>query len=385
MSRIFGGRPLAALTAVTLLATGCGQSDPIYIGLAGPVNAANGVSMKRAAELAVEEINGTGGIDGRLLVLDIQDDAANANRAIEIARDFRADSRIVAVVGHLNSAASLAAAPVYNAPRGDRENPGTPVLQVSPASSAPGLTHGWDWTFRITPTDLEFAPAVARWAVQELGSRRAAVLYANDAYGRGVMTSFLADFQALGGTVVSGGPYLNSILVEGDELDPYLRRAIDRQADALVIGGQAEAGLAIIQAARRLGYTGPVLGADGLTSLKDAGPAGEGVYISSAFLPDRPDSLSREFVRAYRERYDGATPDHRGAMAYDIIYMLRDAIRAVGTDRRAVRDWIARVGRGNDPFRGVSGEVRFDEHGDVQGKAVDVGVVRGGELVSAQR
>ena len=127
----------------------------------------------------------------------------------------------------------------------------------------------------------------------ELGRRRAAVLYANDDYGQGVMTTFERAFRSGGGAVVSADPYLPAVVTRGDELDPYLSRAMRRGADALVIGGQAEAGLKIVQAARRLGFTGPILGSDGLTGIKDAGAPAEGVFVSSAFLPDRPTDLAR--------------------------------------------------------------------------------------------
>ena len=141
-----------------------------------------------------------------------------------------------------------------------------------------------------------------------------------------------------------------------------------------------------IQAARRLGYTGPILGSDGLTGLKDAGAAAEGVFVSSAFLPDRPTDLARQFVTRYRERYR-ALPDHRGAMTYDVINLLKRAIQSVGTDRAALREYVSRIGvdGGSPAFEGVSGTIRFDRNGDVVGKTPTLGVVRGGQLVTARQ
>src|SRR6185295_13314766 len=123
-----------------------------------------------------------GGIRGRQVRLVLADDSADASKAIEVARQLRADPQVVAVVGHVNSTASLKAATIYNAV-GNDSVPGDPVVQISPASSSPQLTGAGDWTFRVCPTDLEFSPALARWASQ-LGRRRAAVLYANDDYGQ---------------------------------------------------------------------------------------------------------------------------------------------------------------------------------------------------------
>jgi branched-chain amino acid transport system substrate-binding protein len=373
-----------ASTAVVLVLAAlaaCGRSsEKIYIGVAGPLSAANGRSMQLAAQMAVAEINQAGGIDGRQVELVLKDDGADPQRAIAVATELRNDPRIVAVVGHVNSAASLRAATIYNAQDGD----GSPVLQISPASSAPALTQAGEWTFRVTPTDLEFSPVLARYA-RRLGRGRAVVLYANDDYGRGVRETFERAFRADGGAIISADPYLPAVLEQGTELDPYLMRAMGYGADALVIGGQAEAGVKIIQAARRLGYAGPILGSDGLTGVKDAGAVAEGVFVSSAFLPDRADQRARTFVESYRRRYN-ALPDHRGAMTYDILYLLRDAIQRGGTGRRALRDEVAGVGRegGAAAFDGVSGRIAFDENGDVRGKEVVVGMVRGGQLVTAR-
>jgi branched-chain amino acid transport system substrate-binding protein len=353
--------------------------DPIIIGVAGPLGAANGASMKLAAQMAVKEINDAGGIGGRMIELVEVDDGADPQRALDGAKQLALNENVVAVIGHVNSAASLRASDAYNG----RLESVPPVLQISPASSSPQLTHAGEWTFRVTPTDHEFAPVLAQAAAQ-LGRRRAVVMYVNDDYGQGVRSTFEAAFRAAGGEVVSADPYLGALLERGDELDPYLARALRRGADALVIGGQADAGVKIIRAARRLGFTGPILGADGMTGAKDAGPIAEGVYVSSAFLPDRDTDVARRFVTAYRAAFD-SDPDHRGAMTYDVVYLLKQAVEAVGTDRRALRDYMAsRVNTGS-PFEGVSGTIAFDENCDVVGKPVALGIVRGGELVSAAR
>jgi len=373
LTLLFAAAPLA----------GCrgGSGDDIVIGVAGPLEKANGRSMKLAAQMAIDTINAHGGIDGRHVTLAWGDDDADPARAIEVARTLRANPKVVAVVGHVNSAASLRAATIYNAIESDSVQ-GDPVVEVSPASSSPQLTSAGDWTFRICPTDLEFSPALAQAAAQ-LGRRKAAVLYADDDYGQGVAATFRDAFARKGGAVVSNDPYLPTVYTAENTLDPYLQRALRNGADALVIGGQAAEGLKIIAAARRLGFTGPILGSDGLTGVKDGGAVAEGVFVSSAFLPDRRSDKAQRFVQAYRARYN-EMPDHRGAMTYDVIYLLKDAIENGGAGRRQVRDYLARIGRDRAPFEGISGTIKFDANGDVVGKEVAVGVVRNGQLVTAR-
>lgn len=380
--KIRSGIALCLLAVLGLGGCRRGGGDEVVIGIAGPLARPNGRSMKLAAQMAVEEINKAGGIRGRQVRLEFADDSADASLAIEVARQLRARPEVVAVVGHVNSAASLKAATIYNAV-GNDSVPGDPVVQISPASSSPQLTGAGDWTFRVCPTDLEFSPALARWASQ-LGRRRAAVLYANDDYGQGVMTTFRDAFTRAGGAVISSDPYLPAVYENPSALDPYVQRAIARGADALVIGGQAPEALKIIAAARRLGYTGPILGSDGLTGVKDGGPVADGVFVSSAFLADKSSENARRFVQAYRAANNGELPDHRGAMTYDVIYLLKEAIEEAGTNRAAIRDYVASVGTSRPKFDGVSGAIQFDRNGDVVGKEVAVGVVRGGQLVTAR-
>ncbi len=380
----------APFAFAALAACGAGGADqPIHIGLAGPVNQAGGRSMRLGAEMAVEEINRAGGINGRPLALVVKDDEANDQKAIAVATELRDDPRIVAVVGHMNSFATRAAARIYN--EDDRG-----VVELSPASSSPDISEAGPWTFRVCPTDLQHAPALADWIYRRLGRTRAAVLYSNDAYGRGVVDVFAQSFERAGGTIISRDPFLPQLL-DSLGVDPFIERAIRNRMDALVIAGQAEQALAIIRAARRLGYRGPVLGPDGLTGLRDMGALAEGVYITSAFLPDRPTEEAQRFVNAYVEKY-GELPDHRSAMAYDAVHLLARAMREVpgvrdlsgnpsaresAVVRRAIRDYLAGVGASTPAFEGVSGTISFDENGDVAGKDVAVGVVRNGRIVTA--
>jgi branched-chain amino acid transport system substrate-binding protein len=372
-----------ALPLALLALAGCGGSssdEPIQIGLAGPLGQANGRSMKLAAQMAVDEINKTGGIDGRMLELVERDDEADPDRAIAVAGYLRDSTDVVAVVGHVNSSATLAAAKIYNEEQGGHS--GAPVTQISPASSSPAVTDAGPWTFRVCPSDLLHGPAVATHAFARLGSRRAAVLYHNDAYGRGVAETFADAFTQAGGTVVARDPFMPELVEDAATVDPYLVRAIRSGMDALVVAGQAGPGMQIVREARRLGFTGPVMGADGLTGVKDAGADAEGIFVSSAFLPDRASEQAQAFVAAYRERFN-ELPDHRGAMTYDAIKLLAAAIGRAGTDRAKLRDEVEKVGlpgSGVGAYEGVSGTIAFDENGDVPGKEVAVGMVRRGQL-----
>ncbi|HEX6589643.1 MAG TPA: ABC transporter substrate-binding protein [Longimicrobiales bacterium] len=378
VSRVLRVAAVAVASGLAALACdgGAGGSGNVAIGLAGPLQLSYGRSMQNAAQMAAEEINAAGGIDGRRLELIIRDDGADPQRAISIANEFVGNASIVAVVGHITSGATLAAAGIYNAPENG-------LLELSPTASSPLITEAGDWTFRLCPSDLEHGPALAQWLRGRLGGRSANVLYANDAYGRGVRESFVDAFVAQGGAVLGTDPFLPAYVAQDASFfDPFVERAILRRIDAIVVGGLAPEAIEIIRSARANGFGGRILGADGLLGVEEAGAVAEGVFVSTPFLPDMPGERTQRFVAAYTERF-GVAPDAYAALTYDGIHLVARAIREEGADREAVRDWIAAVGTGQPAYEGVTGRIAFDANGDVAEKPVVIGVVRGGAVVSA--
>lgn len=362
----------AAVLATALL--GCGPGNqPITLGLAGPFTQDRGRSMRMGAELAVAEINAKGGVHGRRLALVVQDDSGKPEIAVSAARALYADPRVVAVIGHLTSATTLAAAPVYGGGR-------HPLVVISPSASAPSLSQAGPYVFRVCPTDVAHGTQLAQFAFRRLGTRTAAILYQNDEYGRGIRGTFSQEFTRLGGRLVSDDPYVPEL----PSFEPYLRRLRQRGgAEVLLIAGTAASAQRILPTLDTVGLKPRVLGGDALSGLETSRRA-EGVLMSSAYLPDRPGERNAAFVAAYRAAYPGKALDHRGAAAYDIVYLLARGIEAVGADRRRLRDYLAGVGRTSPPYQGVTGSITFDDLGDVPGKEVVLGVVRAGRLIMAQ-
>jgi branched-chain amino acid transport system substrate-binding protein len=330
--------------------------------------------MQRAAELAVKEINARGGVRGRQLALRIMDDSARADVAIRIAQALRDDPAVVAVVGHLTSSTSLAAGRVYGEGR-------RPVAMVSPSASSPDLSGVSPYIFRVCPTDLSHGAQLARFASQKLGARRAGVIYIDDDYGRGLRLSFAAEFRRLGGSIVEEDPSLTAT----PSLEPYLSRLRRGGAvDVLVLATERGGAELALREMARIGVRWPALGGDALTGIEAAGEGllAEGLRLSSAYLPDRPGERNAQFVAAYARAYEGQRPDHRGAGAYDIVHLLARVLEDAGTDRRAIRDRLARTGMDLPAYEGVTGLIAFDARGDVPTKPVVIGVVRNGRLIT---
>lgn len=324
--------------------------------------------MRRAAVLAVEQINLTGGIRGRPVELVMRDDFGDPDSAVSAASEMDA-AGVVAVIGDVYSGTTLASAPVYNAAR---------LLQISPSSSSPLITEAGEYTFRTCPSDLQQGEALARFAAERLGLTRGTILYLNDEYGRGIRATFSREFTRRGGQIDETDPYLGSTPAVG----PYLERLARRRTSEFVfLGGNRSEAEEALKVARARGIKVPFLGGDALEGLEEAGPLAEGTYISNAYLASFDTPVNREFVRAYARKYPGSlAPNQPAAATYDILFLLKATMNRVGTDRVALRDAVAEIGRGSPPFEGVTGEIAFDEHGDVPRQRVIIGRVESGRV-----
>jgi branched-chain amino acid transport system substrate-binding protein len=367
--RLFAPR-VGALLAAVVLVGGCrkNEGDVVRIGVAGSFSDPIGLPMRQAAELAAEEINAAGGINGKHLELVIRDDYSDPDSAVFVAGDLY-NSKVSAVVGHLFSGMTLAAAPVYN---GGED----PVVAISPSSSSPEITGAGNYTFRVCPSDLAHGTELAHWVRDRLHLTRGAVMYLNDEYGRGIRQTFVSEFTRLGGELEAVDPYLG----EQPEVGPYLDRlARGRPPEFLVVAGNRSEGEEILRQARKRGLVMPVLGGDGLEGIQEAGGLAEGVYLSSPYFPSIPSAANRRFVEAFRRKYS-ALPNQPAAGTYDAVYLLRDVIARAGTGRDDIRRALAGVGSVTPAFEGVTGTVAFDANGDVPNQNVYIGLVQHGAV-----
>ena len=367
--RLFAPRA-GGLFLAALVAAGCQRTsdDVVRIGVAGSFSDPIGVPMRQAAELAAEEINADGGIDGKRVELVIRDDYSDPDSAVFVAGDLYS-SNVSAVIGHLFSGMTLAASPVYNG--GD-----DPVVALSPSSSSPEITGAGDYTFRICPSDLAHGTELAHWVRDRLHLTRGAVLYLNDEYGRGIRQTFVAEFTRLGGELEAVDPYLG----EQPEVGPYLDRlAHGRPPEFLIVAGNRSEAEEILRQAKKRNLTMPLLGGDGLEGIQEAGALAEGVYLSSPYFPSIPSAANRRFVEAFRRKYN-ALPNQPAAGTYDAMFLLRDVIARAGSSRADIRRALAGVGSVTPPFEGVTGTVAFDANGDVPNQNVYIGLVQHGAV-----
>ncbi|HVH39749.1 MAG TPA: ABC transporter substrate-binding protein [Gemmatimonadaceae bacterium] len=346
-------------------AAACGSDDSEFrLGMAGPFEQAFGAANRRGAELAVQEINAAGGIDGRSLRIEFKDDHGEGSRAASVAQEFVDDPTISAVVGHVSSGAMVAAAKIYDAN----------LAAVATTASSPELTGISPWVFRVISSDSANGVDLARFA-ERLGKRRAAILYENDSYGRGLADNFRRNFK---GEVLTFDP----IDASGSRADVYIAWFLAHRPDLVFVAGTDRSGIALLREARRQGLKVDFLGGDGWTGVAADPEAAEGALVGAPFTSLDPRPAAQKFVAAYRAKY-ASEPDGNAALAYDAVYLLAAALKDVGSDRAKVRDWIA--SRTTErPFDGVTGSIAFLPTGDPVGKSFSMVRVTRGMLPMAE-
>ena len=316
---------------------------------------------KRGMELAVEEINAAGGVGGRPLRLLARDDEGSGARAAAIAQEFVGDPSVVAVVGHVNSGAMVAAARIYDGH----------LAALATTATSPDLTGISPWVFRTISSDSTNGLDMARFA-KRLGRRRAAILYENNSYGRGLTESFRRNFD---GTVVSVDP----IAEDTSDFEPYVSYFKQRAPDVVFVAGTERSGIGFLREARRQGLRADFIGGDGWTGVVADTVASEGAYVGAPFTAQDARPEAQRFVTAYRRRYSHE-PDGNAALAYDATMVLARAVAERGSDRAAVRDFLATLAeRGG--HAGVTGTLRFHPSGDPLGRGVVMTRIHAGSLL----
>lgn len=358
-----------AVSSFALLAlAACAASKPTYIvGAAGPWKQGYGLQNLQGIELAVEEINKAGGINGHPLTVISRDDEGDGPKAARIAQDFVSTQAVSAVIGHVNSSGMLSAAPVYDGQ----------LAAVATSATSPDLTGISSWVFRIISSDSLNGIALANFATR-FGQRApasVAVLYENNTYGRGLADSFRRSFH---GDIMS----LDPINADMPTAEPYISYLKTRKPKIVFVAGRVGTGLKILQEAKRQGFNAIFVGGDGWQGITADTVISEGTYIGMSFTPADPSPPARAFVAAFKKKFK-TEPDAHAALAYDATNLVAQALREKGPDRRAVRDYLRSL-NSETAYAGLTGPAFFEDNGDPVGMRFRVFRVHDGSLTVAE-
>src|ERR1041385_5204907 len=328
-----------------------GNSGPIVVGYYGDLTGRTsnfGQSTKNGVEMAVDEINKAGGINGREIKVLSEDDEGRPEKAATVVTKLIDQDRVVALLGEVASGNTLAAAPKAQAAK---------VPMISPSSTNPAVTQVGDYMSRVCFIDPFQGDVMAKFAANTLKAKKAAIMLDfNSPYSRGLTEFFEASFTKLGGQIVDKQSY-----TQGDrDYKGQLTSIRSKNPDVIYVPGYyGEVGV-IAKQSKQLDIKAPLLGGDGWdsTQLWDlGGDALNGDYISNHYSVDDPSPAIQKFVADYKGRY-GNVPDALAALGYDAMKVLADAIKRAGTtEEPQLKDAI----NATKDFTGVTGTISVDK------------------------
>ncbi len=347
------------LSLLTACNTAPAFGDDVAIGVGALPGRPGYENVVRGVELAVAELNRTPGVQFRIAL-----PADSASSAVTVAAAHRADPSVIAVVGHPESGQTQLAVPVYAALDDGGRNA---VASVSPTASSPALSGMSEWFFRVAPSDQAGAQDVARFAMDSLGLRVAAVVYRNDAYGRDWVAAFAERWRAGDGELVVRDPYLAG----ETDWELYAAHIAAQAPDVVLFPGDADEAVQFLRALRAAGARSQFIGGDGTEAIAQNAEFAGARYVSFFSAERATSPEARQFLAEWQARY-GTPVDMFGALSYDAAMALGHAVRRAQPRTRAgVRAALATL-----DIAGVGGRIAFDSatH-DVIGRSVVVSTV----------
>ena len=331
---------LVAAMAVTAL-TGCGSNsgssskkdaDKYYIGGIGPTTGATaiyGTAVKNGAQIAVDEINAAGGINGKQIEYRFEDDQNDAEKAVNAYNTLK-DWGMQMLVGTTTTAPCIAVA---------GKTASDNVFQITPSASSPDvLSSGNGNVFQVCFTDPNQGVASAQYIAENKLATKIGIIYdSSDVYSSGIEEKFEAEAKTQGLNIVSKAAFTAD---SKTDFGTQLQKAKDAGADLLFLPIYYQEASIILKQADTMGYKPKFFGVDGMDGILTVEnfdtKLAEDVMLLTPFASDAKDKTVQNFVKTYKEKYKD-TPNQFAADSYDAVYALKAAIE----DSKATTDMSA--------------------------------------------
>ena len=320
---------LVAAMAVTAL-TGCGSNssssskkdaDKYYIGGIGPTTGATaiyGTAVKNGAQIAVDEINAAGGINGQQIEYRFEDDQNDAEKAVNAYNTLK-DWGMQMLVGTTTTAPCIAVA---------GKTASDNVFQITPSASSPDvLSSGNGNVFQVCFTDPNQGIASAQYIAENKLATKIGIIYdSSDVYSSGIEEKFEAEAKTQGLNIVSKAAFTAD---SKTDFGTQLQKAKDAGADLLFLPIYYQEASIILKQADTMGYKPKFFGVDGMDGILTVEnfdtKLAEDVMLLTPFAADAKDKTVQNFVKTYKEKYED-TPNQFAADSYDAVYALKAAI-----------------------------------------------------------
>jgi branched-chain amino acid transport system substrate-binding protein len=318
-------------------AFGSASAADIKIGaaeaLSGPAGQ-YGQSIKNGFQLALDEINAAGGVKGNKITLQLEDEQGRKEQAIDVFKKLIFQDKVLMIFGPTLSNSAQAADPIAQAAK---------IVAFGTSNTADGITSIGDYIFRNSVTEADVLPETLRVAIKHANIKKVAVLYGNDdVFTKSGYDAFKKALDDLKVPVTT-----TETFAKGDvDFKAQLTKIKASGADAIVLSALIAEGAPIMVQARQLGMDLPVIGGNGMNSVKIfdlAKEKSDNLWVGSPWALGSETKENQHFVVAYAQKYKSA-PDQFGAQAYDAMNIVATALAKVKltgnleADRKALRD-----------------------------------------------
>ncbi len=352
--------PAAAQTVVRI-----GHVAPLTGGIAHL-----GKDNELGGKLAVEELNARKiSIGGNPVTFELlsEDDAADPKQGTAAAQKL-VDSKVVGVVGHLNSGTSIPASRIYN-------DAGIP--QISPSSTAPKYTQqGFKTTFRVVANDGQLGGTLGRYALKEMKVKSIAVIDDRTAYGQGVADEFQKSAKAAGGKIV-GREFTND---KATDFNAILTKLKGAKPDLVFYGGMDAVAGPMMRQMKQLGINARFMGGDGICTAEMAKLAGDAIgqgkvvcAEAGGVTPDKAAAMEN-FKKKFKDKF-GIEVQLYAPYVYDAVNVMVAAMqKANSTEPKKYLPELAKI-----QYDGVTGRIAFDQRGDIRDGALTLFTFKDGK------
>ena len=326
-----------------------------------------GLPEQQSIEIALDEINSIGGINGKKLEAIYEDSKCNPKDGNAAAQKLVNIDKVKLIIGGSCSGETLGAAPITEANK---------VILISPSSTSPDITRAGDFVFRVAPSDAQAGIVAADYAFNELKSRKAALITESADYPQGLRKIFKENFVKLGGKIAADETYNP----EDTDFRTQVTKVKAANPDVIYIVPQApQKGILLIRQIKEAGLNQKLLTAEvliGRNVIQDNAAEMEGLIGIEQKFDDKNKKAAKLFAKYKQETGEEAPFPTYMAGAYDIVYLIADVIKKEGYNSEKIRDFLYSV----KDYEGAIGKLTIDKNGD---PILDYNVkqVRNGNLV----
>ena len=358
---------LLPLLLTTLLAASCtkkANDNEILIGSYSSNTGATatfGVFQKRGIDMAVEEINAAGGINGKKIKHINYDNKSDNDETLAVVNRLISQDNVLAIIGEATSGKSKIGGQVAQQNK---------VVMLTSSATNPEVTKIGNYIFRACFIDPFQGYVMAKFMTENLKMKKAAILRdIKSDYSVGLSDVFISEFKKMGGEIVADISYQ-----EGDiDFKSQLTAIKAKNPDAIFVPGYYNEVALLARQLKDLGMKQPMLGGDGWSSpdlYKIAKEAINGHYFSNHYTTESTDPKTVDFVKKFKAQFN-EDADVMAALAYDATYMMAEAIKNTKTlTREKVREELSKI----KDFHGVTGKMSMNQNRDAVKSAVVVQV-----------